>query len=237
MSSISPVNFKVEILRALASELVQGQPLPPLNVRPKRHKINLIGREFQRGDLERMLDVTFSAAERALAARSIEELQRDGYIVPTYADLSEPENWLVITESGLEHLQRGLKDKIDAHLETVSPHLVELRHGMKDALERTSPDATRQAANSARELIDQLLKEGVPAEGLTRRERLVALLKKHNEDEAAQKHSLRVGDAISAFKEYDAVMGLVHRRGTPDRNNVQAVVNAAEKLLRLLFVD
>ena len=35
---------------------------------------------------------------------------------------------------------------------------------MRDALQRSSPDAARQAAHSARELFDQLLKIGAPPE-------------------------------------------------------------------------
>jgi hypothetical protein len=82
----------------------------------KVHKINLIGREFQRGNLERHLDVTFAPEQRAQAARSFDELVRDGYVQPTWNDLIEPENWVTVTESGKELLKRRLKDAVDLGL-------------------------------------------------------------------------------------------------------------------------
>ena len=43
------------------------------------HKVNLIGRTFQRGTLELVLDVTFTPDQRAMAALVFDELKRDGY--------------------------------------------------------------------------------------------------------------------------------------------------------------
>lgn len=86
-------NLKREILTALEKA---GQ---------HRHKINLIGREFQQGELELIRGASFAPEERALAYRAFEELKRDDLLRPTYNDLVDPENWVVITDAGRAYLQ------------------------------------------------------------------------------------------------------------------------------------
>ena len=143
----------------------------------------------------------------------------------------------MITDAGSEFLRQGLKDQIDLALERIQPHLVELRHGMWDAIGRTTPDAPRQAANSARELVDQLLKEGALATCATRGERLRYLM-------AANRGSAQVSDtdleiANATWKLIDAEdRGLkrsVHQRGSPTQEDVRASIEAVERMLRLIF--
>jgi hypothetical protein len=98
------------------------------------HKLTLIGRDFQRGSLEVHLNREFNPGERTCAAQAFEELRHDGYLAATYRDLVDPENWVAITDLGREFLKRDLKDSIDLGLEAISPHLVELRQGMWDAV-------------------------------------------------------------------------------------------------------
>jgi hypothetical protein len=86
-------DLKRDILTALEKA---GQP---------RHKINLIGREFQQGELELAREATFTSEERALAYHAFEELRRDDLLRPTYNDLADPENWVVITDAGRADLQ------------------------------------------------------------------------------------------------------------------------------------
>jgi len=162
--------FKKTVLKELAGRKVNSQAQPA-------HKTNLLGRPFQLGELERASGGSaFTPDERALADRAFEELKRDGYIRPTYSDLAAPEDWVEITDVGKSLLDRDLKDQIDTELEAISPHLVELRRGMWDATERDAPDAPRQAAHSARELIDQLLRTS-PPECTTRKQRFRHLMK------------------------------------------------------------
>jgi DNA-binding PadR family transcriptional regulator len=201
------------------------------------HKTNLIGREFQRGDLERHLDVTFVPEQRAQAARNFDELIRDGYVQPTWKDLIEPENWVAITSAGKDLLNRHLKDAVDLALEGLSPHLPELRRGMWDAVERSSPDAARQAAHSARELLDQLLKTGAPQQCTTRKERFKFLMKKYRMTDNVSDIDLRILDASWKLveAEHDRLIKAAHARQAPDKNDVRASVEAAERALRLLF--
>lgn len=95
MTSLNLAELKREILTTLEKA---GQP---------SHKINLIGRDFQQGELERMRGSSFAAEERALAYRAFDELKRDDLIRPTYNDLADPENWVVITDAGRAYLQSG----------------------------------------------------------------------------------------------------------------------------------
>jgi hypothetical protein len=201
------------------------------------HKINLIGREFQRGELERHLDITFVPEQRAQAARNFDELIREGYVEPTWNDLTEPENWVIITSSGKDLLNRCVKDAVDLALESLGPHLPELRRGMWDAVERSSADATRQAAHSARELLDQVLKTGAPPECSTRKERFVFLMKKYRTTDNPSDIDLRILDATWKLveAEHDRLIKATHARQVPDRKDVRASLEAAERALRLLF--
>jgi len=120
--------------------------------------MTIIGRGgVQPGTIESRMGVEFTRDERARAAQIFEELKVNGYIRSTLDDLVDPENWVVITDAGADYMLRDMRDYIDEKLGAFFPHLVELRRGMWHALGRTSPDAARQAAHSARELISQLL--------------------------------------------------------------------------------
>src|SRR5882672_10064861 len=186
------------------------------------NKFNVIGRQYQEGALEYQLRTKFDSDDRALAAQAFEELRRDGYLQATYRDTADPENWVEITSSGKDFLGRDLKDRIDIGLETISPHLVELRQGMRDAVDRTSPDAARQAAHSARELVTQLLKEGAPPECDTRKQRFRFLMEKNRGSEAVSKGDLEVIEANYKVveAEYNKLLGSSHSRQSVLREEV-----------------
>jgi len=83
-----------DLKTAILAELAQASP-------NARNKFNLIGRAgLQRGPLEHRLEVTFSADQRALAARAFDEMKTQDLIRPTYEDLADPENWVTITDAG-----------------------------------------------------------------------------------------------------------------------------------------
>jgi Predicted pPIWI-associating nuclease len=132
-------------------------------------------------------------------------LKADGYIQSTFDDLVDPENWVAITESGRQFLKAGLRDAIDLRLAEIREHLIELRAGMWDAAGRKSPDAPRQAASSARELVDQLLKEGAPVECETRKQRISHLLKKHSTSGGASKSDIEIIEGPRLFSRFDAL--------------------------------
>jgi hypothetical protein len=56
----------------------------------QQHKINLIGRPYQRGLLEHCLGTTFDPETRQLADRAFEALKAKSFIRPTYGDLVNP---------------------------------------------------------------------------------------------------------------------------------------------------
>jgi hypothetical protein len=220
--------LKEAILRAL--ENAPGAP------RRKAHKVNLVGRTHQRGELEGVLAVEFCPEDRALAAKAFEELREGEYIRATYDDLADPENWVVITDAGSEFLRCGLKDAIDLGLEKIGVHLVELRQGMWEAVGRNSPDAARQAAHSARELIDQLLKEGTPRELTSRKQRFLHLMKSRTPPEEPSGSDLEI--LMANWKvieaEHDALAKNAHLRGSPNSAAVKGSIEAAERILQLL---
>ncbi|MEX2692751.1 hypothetical protein [Rhizobium mongolense] len=99
--------------------------------------------------------MTFDIEERAQAYRCARELQDAGLIVAEYHDLTNPEEWRVITDDGREALKRGALDPLDAVLGALSPAFIEMRRGAWRAANSSLPDAQRQAAHSARELVNQ----------------------------------------------------------------------------------
>lgn len=110
MVAIERRKLKEAILKNLSSTETKRSEFSA----PRRaHKINLIGRTYQSGELEIAFGVSFTPEIRADAARAFDELRHDGYIVPTYDDLVDPENWVVITETGIDYLKRGLPDRTD----------------------------------------------------------------------------------------------------------------------------
>jgi hypothetical protein len=203
----------------------------------KAHKWNIIGRPFQRGSLEQRLNTTFTPEDRALASAVFEQLKVDGFVQPTFSDIADPENWVTITELGKQFLKSGLRDAIDIHLAEIGEHLIELRAGMHDAAARTSPDAPRQAANSARELIDHVLKDGAPLECETRKQRINYLLRKHDIDKSVSRSDGSVIEASARLieAEHNKAIAMAHARGSSTARDARIIVENAERMLRLLF--
>jgi hypothetical protein len=211
--------------------------LEVLNSERSQHKFNLIGRDYQGGRLEHHLVATFDNGDRANAVTAFDELKRDGYVQSTFSDVIDPENWVAITVTGRNFLQKNLKDAIDLKLEKIGPQLVVLRQGMLDAAQRTSPDAPRQAAHSARELMDQLLKEGAPAEHATRRERFRYMMKQHGQAGNFSQTDFEIVDAT--WKVVDAeltkLLSISHSRNNPLRNEVKSSIDAIDRILGVIF--
>lgn len=207
----------------------------------KAHKMTMVGRgDAQAGTVEVRMSARFTANERARAAQAFEDLKRNGYIRPTLDDLVDPENWVAITEAGTIYLRRDLRDHIDEKLCAVSSHLIELRKGMWDALERTSPDAARQAAHSARELIDQLLKEGTPAGLKTRKERFAHLMRNSGDhDEPLSKGDLQIIEKGCDFIEaiHNKLIAEAHARRPSKGATVRTCAETAEHILQLVFPE
>lgn len=132
------------------------------------HIGNVLGAPNRIGDIERQLtpDSDFTIEERAQARRCARELEVACLIVPTYGDLSSPEEWMVITDAGRKALERGAVDELDAALWRLSPTFVEMRRGAWRAANGGLADTQRQAAHSGRELVNQVLHAIAPDEEL-----------------------------------------------------------------------
>lgn len=123
------------------------------------NRYNVIGRPDQKGNLENKLNNEFTPRERALAYKTLRELEDKGMIIPTYGDISSPGDWLTITELGQHALKSGALDELDeVLLKLNSPYaLLEMRHGARDAIASRHTDWQRQAATSSVELITKVL--------------------------------------------------------------------------------
>ncbi|MBV8878872.1 MAG: toll/interleukin-1 receptor domain-containing protein [Planctomycetaceae bacterium] len=64
------------------------------------NRTNLVGRPYQPGEVENHLKVRFTPEERALAIRSLRELEDSGLVIPTYRDVIAPADWLVLSQEG-----------------------------------------------------------------------------------------------------------------------------------------
>lgn len=203
------------------------------------HTINLIGRPYQRGEIEVHLGLEFDATQRDTAAVAVNKLRSNGYIQPTYNDLIDPENWLIITNSGRKYLEHNLRDNIDNCLAKIGEHLVELRWGMHDAVGRTSPDAARHAVTAAKELIDQVLKEGAPKHYKTRRERIRYFLSNQITGQSPSKNDIKIIESYCSFieAEHNKANSQAHARVSVDAQEARRCVDAAERILGVLFRD
>ncbi|MBI3779833.1 MAG: hypothetical protein HY278_02050 [candidate division NC10 bacterium] len=239
MPDITVRSLKFAIMEALASTR-------------KSHKFNLIGRASLQGDLERRLRTVFEPAHREMADIAFQELKSASLIRSTYDDLIDPDSWVEITEAGRIALARRSLDALDEALAKISPTLVELRDGAWSAVASGRPDSLRQASHSARELIDQTLKEGVPdgavrhmpgfiddpnsRTGITRRHRLRYLIGVHQD--AVSESDLKVAEeACDLVLAADArLTALAHSRTAPTVSDVKDSLQAAEIALRRLLL-
>ena len=216
------------------------------------NRFNLLGSGTQRGTLEHHFGVEFDAPARQQAFREVEQLERDGLLSPTLQDLIAPRDWLVLTERGENALTRRSLDSLDEALLAIEPHLLEVRAGAWSAVNSSEPDALRQAAHSARELIDQTLKVGAPDEqiknkdwyladsssrtGVTRRHRLRFLVERGNATHS--ENELRIADkACELVLAVDQrLQAASHARETPIRADIEDAMLAAEIALRRVLL-
>lgn len=235
-------DLKIAILEAIATAY-------PGHV----HKVNLIGRPYGPGVLENRLRGKFNAAQRALAGQAFEQLKQADLIRATYRDTVDPENWVEITEAGLQALEAGALDALDTSLKKIELHLLEIRRGAWSALVSGKPDSLRQAAHSGRELIDQILRIGAPdaeikaepgfvsdpdsQSGITRRMRLKVVMRKYRG--SVSDSDLAVADKACELVLVvdDKLKGLAHARSAPSAEDVRDALQAAEIALRRILLS
>jgi hypothetical protein len=166
---------------------------------------------------------------------------------------------LRLTHEGRKMLEQGkpteptaFPDELGLALRKLDPRLVEMRDGASAALLSRRPDSLRQAAHSARELIEQALNYAAPdAEvkaqpdfvpdttsktGVTRRMRLRRAMEKRGG--CLSDNDLKVADAACALvlAVDDKLQALAHSRPRPREEDVRSALEAAEIALRLTLV-
>ena len=218
------------------------------------HRYDLLGgRTSARGRLELALDVDFSDDDRHAADRAFQELFDAEFLRPNYRELIDPASWVDLTDKGRQALERHALDELDVALQAISPTLVELRDGAWSALSSRGPDSARQAAHSARELIDQTLRTGAPddlvkaapwftadkqsSSGVTRRHRFRYLMEIYRRDASETALDVAEKAADFAMAASSRLMSQAHSREIPARHEVDDAVRAAEIALRSLLIS
>jgi hypothetical protein len=232
--------LKLGILRVLAG-------------RRHQHKTNLLGRPRYPGDLERELKLDFTPEQRTLADSAIEQLKTSGLVRPTYADISDPQNWLEITAEGKEALDRGACDALDAALAELGEHLVDMRAEAFAALARGTEESVRQASHSGRELIGQTLRLGAPDEavkeqpwftpdstsksGITRRHRLRYVMQatRGSSSDSDLRIAERACDLVLEI--HNRLTAASHSCGSTEAGLVRELLAAAEMALKLVMLS
>lgn len=236
---LSEHDLKVAILREFAKT-------------EKSHKINLLGRPYQAGPLESSLGSKFTEQERNRAARCFDALYAEGLLDKSNTDIADPDNWYSITEAGREALKRGAVDELDAALIEIDPRLCDLRHGAWAAAMSSQPDAVRQAAHSARELIIQTLDAIAPIEliiaepgfqrakesasGVTRKMRFKYALNKRKS--GSSKNDVEILESAAGLLEsmHKKMSGLAHQRGVIAERDIKTYLQTTETALALLLL-
>lgn len=214
------------------------------------HIGTVLGSPHSAGWLETTMDVEFDVEERAQAHRCARELLDAGLIVPTYSDMANPAEWRIITDAGRDALKRGALDELDAALGALSPSFIEMRRGAWRAAHSTLPDTQRQAAHSARELVNQVLKVVAPDDQVlaqpgyqlpkdgkvTRRDRYKLAVRKRAR--GASDTDIDVLDKATALIEAQRTKldGLAHSRDPIVAQTVHDALQTIDMVLRLLLV-
>ncbi len=216
------------------------------------HKFNLIGKGYHPGRLESLLNARFDPQQRHMAVVAFDELRAAGFIRPTYSDLVDPEAWVEITDSGRRALERRALDSLDIALARIASNLVELRERAWAAAATPRPDSLRQAAHSARELVDQALKSGAPDDavrgmsgftpdgssrsGITRRHRLRYLMISNRG--GASDSDLKIAEQACdlALATDEKLKALAHSRELIVVDDVRDALVAAEMALRKVLM-
>jgi hypothetical protein len=209
--------------------------------RQSKGKINIIAA----GELEYHLGMKFTDIDIELANQAFEQLRKDLLIVGKYKDTMDHGNWVTITDKGRQALELNALDDLDLALQKISPYLLEVRSGVIAAIASDRPDSLRQAADSARELLDQTLKIGAPDKevkvmdnfirdkssktGITRKHRARLLMSKNRK--LVSKSDLTLLDYVARN-----LSKLSHSRNQLRYQEVADAYNLVEIVLRKLLL-
>ncbi len=128
-----------------------------------------------------------------------------------------------------------LNEKINAALLEIGSNLPEMRSGMWEALKSNDPAAARNATNLARELIDQVLKEGAP-DNENRKKRAEHLIKKYTGLDASEVDlDIIKASADLIVAEQNKTIKTAHSRNSVSIKEARSSVLSAERILEILF--
>lgn len=98
------------------------------------YKLNLVGRDHAPGMLELELGERWSDEQRLAAAYAFDELKNQRLLKPSLSSNPEPDNWVTITQAGIEALETGVVDE-NASQQFVPAHglLDDLRSELKQS--------------------------------------------------------------------------------------------------------
>jgi hypothetical protein len=212
------------------------------------HRVNLIGRELQRGDIECHLGTTFDNGGRLATANAIDRLLKKQLIQSTFRDLVEPENWYEITDAGMNASGSRLLDELDHLLSGVSPKLPELRKGCWYAISQAGPDWARQAATSFRQMVTDVLNLAAPDDkvrsqiwfapdfssrnGITRRQKIRCILQHRSVTHPSldDEETLDLKCAL-LLKRIDKLSATVHGDNQQSQDDLSKILRECEELL------
>lgn len=236
----------------LTSRQLQLGILGTLSDRSLHHRVNLVGRPYQRGELELLLGLTFDSETRHRAAQALEDLVSRSLVRRTYEAINDPEAWVEITTAGEDAAERGALDDLDDALFRIGPHLPAVRAGAWEAVYSGAPDALRQAAHSGRELLEHVLKEGAPDDKvrehigaghharestkITRRHRLKCIMATYGRRESESSLAVVETTCDWVLAIHDKLTATSHSRGTPSKQEVIDALVAEEVALRTLLI-
>jgi hypothetical protein len=239
--SSEQAKIELEILRIIAQRSPQAV-----------ERSNLLGNATRQGDLELALAKSLTESERDRAYRAFDRMRESGWLRPTRTDITVPDDWVVITEAGRKALEGGTLDELDAALEKLDTHLIEVRRGIWSALDSGQPHSLAQAAHSARELVDQVLKAGAPddkvraapsfqpdassSSGITRRMRLKFLMWEYKSEMSENDLAIAEAAADLVLAVERKLMAEAHSRTENEYEEVKSAVVAAETTLRAVLV-
>lgn len=216
------------------------------------HIQNMIGRSFQRGNIESAFGRAFTSEERSRFGRVTRDLVRQGLLTPTYDQVTDAEDWLAITNTGRLAAERADLDELDSALHDISVNLRDMRSGAQEALHSGGSDALRQAAHSGRELISQILRTLSPDEeikcqpwfapvassnsGVTRRHRIKYALQQRKDRFSESEMQVAEKQAELVDVLYSRLSSAAHSAEPPHQRDVGDMLQVVDMFLRKLLL-
>jgi hypothetical protein len=198
------------------------------------NRLNMLGKALGVGTFEQSAGIRFSPEERAVAYGLLDELKASRYVMPTYSQPgADAEDWYVLTERGKKAVERGDLDELDQRLRELSPELVDRRNSAWSALHSDEPQATRQAAIAARELLKSVV-DALGGAG-TLRERVRAAYQRSNPAPSRTEGEYVEAEIEKAFKLNELLSSAGKAGPLPTAAETERALRSTEESLRWIL--